>query len=97
MRILSVATISIGLLAVPALTPAASADTMKYCAASWKGLSAAERAKTTNKAYLSSCLKGGPAVPPSPAAMMGSPTKPMAVAVPTKATAGVPAGAIGVQ
>jgi hypothetical protein len=47
---------AIGFLALP--VTAASADTMKNCAASWKGMAPADKAKTTYKAYSSDCMKG---------------------------------------
>jgi hypothetical protein len=91
MRFLLAVTISMSVLVVPGLMTAASADTDKYCAASWKGLSRAERAKTTNKAYMASCLKGGPAVPATPAATADPSAKPTVAAAPTTGTAGASA------
>jgi hypothetical protein len=64
------------LLATPALAPAASADTMKNCAATWKGMSAADKSKTTYKVFSSSCLKGGSAQTAATPAM-AAPAQPM--------------------
>ncbi|HET7085281.1 MAG TPA: DUF3761 domain-containing protein [Rhizomicrobium sp.] len=84
---------SIILLTVPAFAPVAQADTMKNCAANWKAMSAADKAKTNYKDYSSSCLKGGAAPTATPAA-----AAPKAAAAPVPAatakTASVtPAGA----
>ena len=91
-----------GLLASPALIPAASADSMKNCAAKWKAMSKADQAKTTYKDYSATCLKGGSAMAapaPTPAAAQASDS--MAGRKPTTATAmagpagAPPAGATG--
>jgi outer membrane lipoprotein-sorting protein len=37
----------------------AQADTMKNCASAWNAMSAADKAKTTYKAYSTMCLKSG--------------------------------------
>jgi len=42
---------------------AAHADTMKNCGAAWTAMSAADKAKTTYKAYSAMCLKSGYTVP----------------------------------
>jgi hypothetical protein len=42
---------------------AAHADTMKNCGAAWTAMSAADKAKTTYKAYSKMCLKAGYTVP----------------------------------
>lgn len=72
----------IGALSVCAVTTAASADSMKSCAASWKAMSKADQAKTTYKAYSTSCMKGGAAAP-----MAAAPAKPVAAAAPVKPSA----------
>ncbi len=61
MRLILAAGIAASLIAAPAFVSTASADTMKNCAAKWKTMSAAEKAKTTYKDFSSSCLKGGAA------------------------------------
>jgi len=64
--------LAMGLAATPAM--AKGSDAMKACAASWKGMSAADKKKTSYKAYSSDCLKnGGPraAAEPAPMAMKG--------------------------
>src|SRR5947208_340219 len=102
MRVIISATFVLGLLAVPAVVSSANADSMKNCAATWKGMSAADKAKTTYKAFSSSCLKGGTASAPAAAAparaAMAAPAKPTAaMAAPTAmaAVGSVPAGATG--
>jgi len=49
-----------GLLASPMMVTTAGADTMKSCAATWKGMAPADKAMTTRKAFLSSCREGVP-------------------------------------
>jgi hypothetical protein len=44
----------------PMMAGAAGADTLKSCAATWKGRAPAEKAMTTRKAFLSSCREGAP-------------------------------------
>jgi hypothetical protein len=89
MRLIYASAIALSLLTVPAFVSPASAASMKVCAANWKGMSAADKAKTTYKDYASKCLKGGAAAPAS-TAMMGPPAKPKpaaAAAMPGKAMA----------
>jgi hypothetical protein len=76
MRHLFAIAVFTSLIALPAAFSPASADTMKNCAANWKGMSAADKSKTTYKDYSSSCLKGAAAAP----AAMAAPVKPMAAA-----------------
>ena len=47
-------------LASPMMVTPAGADTMKGCAATWKGMSPADKAMTTRKAFLSSCREDAP-------------------------------------
>lgn len=81
MRNFIVATLALGLLATPVM--AKGSDAMKACAASWKGMSAADQKKTTYKAYSSDCLKnGGPraaAAAPAAAPMAMHQAAPMAM------------------
>ena len=78
MRYLIAAVVAAGLPASPALVTTAGADSMKNCAATWKGMSAAAKSKTTYKEFSTSCMKGGsaPAAAPAPAAM-AAPAQPM--------------------
>src|SRR6202000_2193418 len=68
MRSLIVAAIALSVLAAPAFAAkSAGNDAMKSCAASWQAMSAADKAKTTYKAYSTDCMKnGGPNAPPRP-------------------------------
>ena len=50
----------VGFLASPMMVTTAGADTMKSCAATWKGMTPADKALTTHKAFLSSCREGAP-------------------------------------
>ena len=104
MRIFVSTMFALSLLAAPAMVTTASADSMKNCAATWKGMSAPDKAKTTYKAFSSSCLKGGTgsataAAAPAPApAAMATPAKPTAATAAPAAMAAVgpvPAGATG--
>jgi hypothetical protein len=62
MKKLFVAAGLVALLSTPALATS-STDTMKACAASWKTMTASDKAKTTYKTYSSSCLKNhGPSM-----------------------------------
>jgi hypothetical protein len=75
MRLLIATSIVACLLTAPAFANAGS-DTMKACAASWKTMSDADKAKTTYKAYSSTCLKNhGPSTsamaPAAPAGATG--------------------------
>lgn len=94
MRTIASAFALAGFLAASALVPTASADTMKNCAATWKSMSAADKAKTTYKAFSTSCMKGGatavPAAAAAPAAM-AAPAKPKATAVAAPAAPAAPA------
>jgi hypothetical protein len=90
MRLIFAAFTVTSLIVAPSILSIASADTMKDCAASWKAMSAADKAKTTYKAYSATCLKGGAAAPtkaaaPAPAMAMKS-SAPMAGAAPGGAT-----------
>lgn len=58
MRTLIIATVTFGL-----ISSAASADTMKNCAAAWKSMAAADKAKTTYAAYSKMCLAKSYTVP----------------------------------
>jgi len=49
-----------GFLSSPMMVTTASADTMKSCAATWKGMAPTDKALTTHKAFLSSCMEGAP-------------------------------------
>ncbi len=89
MRLILAAAIAASVIAAPCFIATASADTMKNCAASWKAMSAADKAKTTYKDYSSSCLKGGAAPAAAPAAMKSA----APVATPAKATTAMPAAA----
>lgn len=48
------------LLNSPAMIATAGAGTPKTCEASWKGMAASDKAKTTHKAFLSSCSQEPP-------------------------------------
>jgi hypothetical protein len=102
MRLILAASIVVNLLTIPAFIPVAQADTMKNCAANWKAMSAADKGKTTYKAYSTSCLKGGaaPAAAATPVATTKSAAAPAPAAAmkatPASVMAGVaPAGATG--
>jgi hypothetical protein len=47
-------------LASPMIVKTAGADTMKSCTTTWKGMAPADKAMTTRKAFLSSCMEGAP-------------------------------------
>jgi hypothetical protein len=74
--------------------PVFSADTqqqsnMKSCAAQWSGMAAADKSKTTYKAYMSTCMKAPAstaAAAPAPAAAMTA--KPVAAPAAMKAQSG---------
>ena len=99
MRLILAASIFANLLTIPAFIPVAQADTMKNCAANWKGMSAADKGKTTYKDYSATCLKGGaaPAAPVATPKAVATPAPAAATkATPVAVTAGaVPAGATG--
>jgi len=71
-------------LAVVFALPAAAADTaqqgaMKSCAATWKTMSAADKAKTKYQAYMGTCMKdGGKAQASSMSSSMSMSAKPAA-------------------
>jgi len=70
MRFVVSTSLAVGLLTAIAMFVPASADSMKNCAANWKAMSAAEKAKTTYKDYSTTCLKStSAAAGPAPAAM----------------------------
>lgn len=106
MRITVAAIIAVGLIAAPCVISTASADTMKNCAANWKAMSAADRAKTTYKEFSSTCMKGGAATatkaaaastPAAATATKAAASSTPAAAMKTAAAAGgpAPAGATG--
>jgi len=62
--------------------PASAADTaqqtgMKTCAATWKTMSAADKAKTKYTDYMGTCMKGGAKTAAAPAPAMAMSAKPM--------------------
>ena len=102
MRIVIASVVALGFLAAPALAAkSAGNDAMKSCAAAWNAMSAADKAKTTYKAYSADCLKaGGPktaaaapatAAPATPAAMTAKPAAMTAKPAAASATAMKPA------
>ncbi|HET7086987.1 MAG TPA: hypothetical protein VFI23_19625 [Rhizomicrobium sp.] len=62
------ALVAVCLLDAPTTVTTAGAETMKSCEASWKGMTPADKAMTTHKAFLSSCREESPkqmvAIPP---------------------------------
>lgn len=56
----------------------AQQDTMKSCAATWKTMSAAAKAKTKYTDYMSSCMKAKPAAAAAPAPAAAMTAKPAA-------------------
>lgn len=56
MRIVAALVLSAAMFASPAFA-SKSTDTMKVCAASWTAMAAADKAKTTYKAYSAACLR----------------------------------------
>ena len=90
MRSLIVAAIALSVLAAPAFMDGAWAaksagnDAMKSCAAAWQSMSAADKAKTTYKAYSSDCMNAGG---PKTAAAAATPTPPAAAAMTAKPAA----------
>jgi hypothetical protein len=102
MRYLVAGTIALSLFALPAIA-STSTDSMKACAASWKSMPAADKAKTTYKAYSTDCMKKAAPVAaaimakPAPAAMAAPAAKPTPAAMTAPAMTGpAPAGATGV-
>jgi hypothetical protein len=72
-----VATLAAGAFAAPgysATTPQQA--NMKSCAATWSGMAAADKSKTTYKDYMSTCMKA-PAAAATPAAMTAKPAMAM--------------------
>lgn len=78
-----VAALGVGAFAGPGFSATAQQGTMKSCAATWSGMAAADKAKTTYKAYMSTCMKSPAA---STAAMAPAPAAAM-TAKPASATA----------
>jgi len=65
----------------------AQQSNMKSCAANWNGMAAADKSKTTYKAYMSTCLKApASTAAAAPAAMTAKPAA-AAVATPAAMTA----------
>jgi hypothetical protein len=69
-------------LAAALALPAGAADTaqqtgMKSCAATWKTMSAADKAKTKYTDYMGTCMKGGAKTAAAPAPAMAMSGKPM--------------------
>jgi hypothetical protein len=83
-----------GLLATPALVITANADSMKNCAATWKGMSAADKGQTTYKDFSTKCLKGNSA-PTAASPAMAAPAQPMTATSSMPAVPAAPAGATG--
>jgi hypothetical protein len=88
MRFLTSTALILGLMAGPGLAPAASADTMKNCAATWKTMSAADKGKTSYMKFMPACMKGSsPPTAASPA--MAAPAQPNTpTTTPAKASSG---------
>jgi hypothetical protein len=82
MRFIVSASLVLGLLAAPAMVTTASADTMKNCAATWKGMSAADKANSSYMKFMPGCMKGNSA-PTAASPAMAAPAQPM---TPTTAT-----------
>jgi hypothetical protein len=82
MRFIVSASLVLGLLAAPAMVTTASADTMKNCAATWKGMSAADKANSSYMKFMPGCMKGTSA-PTAASPAMAAPAQPM---TPTTAT-----------
>ena len=79
MRRLVVAAIALSVFAAPVFAAkSAGNDAMKSCAAAWQAMSAADKAKTTYKAYSTDCMKAGG---PKSAAAAPTPTPPAAAAM----------------
>jgi hypothetical protein len=84
MRLLFAAAVLSATLAAALALPAGAADTaqqtsMKTCAATWKTMSAADKAKTKYKDYMSTCMKAPAAktaAAPAPAAPAMTMAKP---------------------
>ena len=86
-------------IAAAAISPVQAADTrqqasMKSCAATWKTMAAADKAKTKYTDYMGTCMKKAPAAAaaaPAPAASMAMTAKPAATAA-TSMKMAAPAG-----
>ncbi len=105
MRFVLAASLVLGLLAAPAMVVPASADTMKNCAATWKGMSAADKAQTSYMKFMPGCMKGTTA-PTAATPAMAAPAQPMtptttaakpAMAAPMAMAAGGGAGQVWVN
>jgi len=73
MRSLIAAAIAISVFAAPAFAAkSAGNDAMKSCAAAWQAMSAADKAKTTYKDYMGTCMKAKPAAAASTSSSMSS-------------------------
>jgi hypothetical protein len=88
MRYLFAAATVLGLLASPVLLTSASADTMKNCAATWKGMAPADKAATKYMTYMSGCMKGSAKETAGSPAMAApaQPLTPMPASKPSMAT-----------
>lgn len=102
MRPIFAAAFASSLLVAPLFIAPASADTMKNCAANWKAMSAADKAKTTYKQYSTACLKGGAATAPAAAAApapsaaaVSTPKNSHTSAMAATASGAMPSGATG--
>jgi hypothetical protein len=93
MRLILAAAVAAIVMAAPCFVASASADTMKNCAANWKTMSAADKAKTTYKDYSASCLKGGAA--PAATPVKATTAAPVAAPIAIKSSGATPAGATG--
>jgi len=79
--------------AMLAILPARAADTaqqttMKTCAANWKTMSAADKAKTKYSDYMSTCMKAPAAAPAASTAMTAKPAASSSMAMTAKPAAG---------
>lgn len=92
MRSLIAAAIALSVFAAPAFAAkSAGNDAMKSCAAAWQTMSAADKAKTTYKAYSTDCMKAGG---PKTAAAATPTPPPAAAAAMTAKPAAAPASAM---
>lgn len=94
MRFVISAAFVLGLLAAPAMVMPANADSMKNCAATWKGMSAADKGKTTYKDFSTKCLKGNSA-PTAGSPAMAAPAQPMTATSSKPVMSAAPTGATG--
>ena len=78
-----VAALGVAAFTGPGFSATAQQGTMKSCAATWSGMGAADKAKTTYKAYMSTCMKSPAAstaaIAPAPAAAMTAKAAPAAM------------------